>query len=158
MEYAKGFKFRIYPNAEQQKIINQTLGCARFVYNHFLAVRQDSWQEKHESVTYVKSSRMLEYKVKLYGCDLVKVDTFYPSSQTCSCCGYQNRAAKNLGIRRWTNTLPSGTVSVKPEVNIYCQSNGKGSNAGHLGGFKDTENQVGVISPEIFQKEAGCAV
>ena len=59
MEYAKGFKFRIYPNVEQQKIINQTLGCARFVYNHFLAVRQDSWQEKHESVTYVKSSRML---------------------------------------------------------------------------------------------------
>ena len=36
MEYVKGFKFRIYPNAEQQKIINHTLGCARFVYNHFL--------------------------------------------------------------------------------------------------------------------------
>ncbi len=124
----------------------------------FLAVRRDTWQEKHESVTYVKSSRMLEYKVKLYGCDLVKVDTFYPSSQTCSCCGYQNRATKNLGIRRWTNTLPSGTGSVKPEVNVYCQSNGKGSNAGHLGGFKDTENQVGVVSSEIFQKEAGCAV
>ena len=59
MEYVKGFKFRIYPNAEQQKIINQTLGCARFVYNHFLAVRRDSWQEKRESVTYVKSSHML---------------------------------------------------------------------------------------------------
>ena len=59
MKYAKGFKFRIYPNVEQQKIINQTLGCVRFVYNHFLAVRRDSWHEKHESVTYVKSSRML---------------------------------------------------------------------------------------------------
>lgn len=59
MEYTKGFKFRIYPDAEQQKIINQTLGCARVVYNHFLALRRDSWQEKRESVTYVKSSRML---------------------------------------------------------------------------------------------------
>ena len=59
MEYTKGFKYRIYPNEEQQKIINQTLGCARFVYNHFLAVRREGWQEKHESVTYVKSSRML---------------------------------------------------------------------------------------------------
>ena len=54
--------------------------------------------------------------------------------------------------------LPSGTGIVKPEVNIYCQGNGKGSNAGHLGGFKDAENQVGVVSSEIFQKEAGCAV
>ena len=59
MVYTKGFKFRIYPNAEQQKIINHTLGCTRFVYNHFLAVRRDSWQEKHECVTYVKSSRLL---------------------------------------------------------------------------------------------------
>ena len=59
MKYAKGFKFRIYPNAEQQKFINQTLGCARCVYNHFLARRRDNWQEKHESVTYVKSSRFL---------------------------------------------------------------------------------------------------
>jgi IS605 OrfB family transposase len=59
MEYTKGFKFRIYPNAEQQKIINQTLGCTRFVYNHFLSTRRDSWQEKQESVTYIKSSRML---------------------------------------------------------------------------------------------------
>ena len=56
------------------------------------------------------------------------------------------------------NPLASGTGIVKPEVNIYCQGNGKGSNAGHLGGFKDTENQVGVVSSEIFQKEAGCAV
>ena len=37
MEYS--YKFRIYPNTEQQTLIQKTFGCARFVYNHFLAQR-----------------------------------------------------------------------------------------------------------------------
>ena len=41
---------------------------------------------------------MLEYK-----CDnLVKVDKWFASSQTCSECGYVNTATKNLAIREWT--------------------------------------------------------
>ncbi|MCK9476875.1 MAG: transposase [Candidatus Muirbacterium halophilum] len=34
--------------------------------------------------------RQLEYKVKWYNRDLVFVDRFYPSSKTCSACGYIN--------------------------------------------------------------------
>lgn len=37
MEYS--YKFRIYPNTEQQTLIQKTFGCCRFVYNHFLAQR-----------------------------------------------------------------------------------------------------------------------
>ena len=33
------YKFRIYPNREQQTLIQKTFGCARYVYNHFLAQR-----------------------------------------------------------------------------------------------------------------------
>lgn len=32
--------------------------------------------------------KQLEYKCKWYGKNLVFVNTFYPSSRTCSCCGY----------------------------------------------------------------------
>ena len=39
--YTLGYKFRIYPNRTQENLINRTLGCARFVFNHFLAVRRD---------------------------------------------------------------------------------------------------------------------
>ena len=45
--------------------------------------------------------RMLEYKAMPHGCRIVRVPTFYPSSQTCCNCGYQNRNIKNLGIRKW---------------------------------------------------------
>ncbi|WP_270838080.1 zinc ribbon domain-containing protein, partial [Mitsuokella multacida] len=31
----------------------------------------------------------------------LKVDTFYPSSQTCSVCGYQNPLTKDLSVREW---------------------------------------------------------
>lgn len=59
MKYTLGYKYRIYPNKTQQNIINQTLGCARFVYNHFLAVRRDEWKANHKSVTYIQTSSML---------------------------------------------------------------------------------------------------
>ncbi len=32
----KAYKFRLYPNKEQTKLINKTFGCGRFVYNHYL--------------------------------------------------------------------------------------------------------------------------
>ena len=37
MEYA--YKFRVYPNAAQQNLIERTFGCCRYVYNHYLAYR-----------------------------------------------------------------------------------------------------------------------
>ena len=54
-----GYKYRIYPNKNQRTLINKTLGCRRFVYNHFLAVRRDEWQSNHKSIGYVQTSAML---------------------------------------------------------------------------------------------------
>lgn len=44
---------------------------------------------------------MLEYKCKQKGKVFVKVDKWYPSSQTCSCCGYKNPLVKDLKVRQW---------------------------------------------------------
>ena len=69
--YTLGYKFRIYPNRTQENLINRTLGCARFVFNHFLAVRRDEWKANHNSLTYVKTSKLLtdlKKREKLHGC------------------------------------------------------------------------------------------
>lgn len=44
----------------------------------------------------------LEYKAEKYGVQLYKIHQYYPSSQTCSCCGYRNLNLKDLSIRQWT--------------------------------------------------------
>lgn len=47
--------------------------------------------------TFVK---MLEYKSKWYGRELIKVSRWYPSTITCSRCRYQNKKI-NLDTRKW---------------------------------------------------------
>lgn len=47
-------------------------------------------------------TRMLEYKLEWQGKTLVKIDKWYPSSQLCSECGYQNSETKSLLVREWT--------------------------------------------------------
>ncbi len=46
-------------------------------------------------------ARQLEYKTRWYGKCQVKVDRFFPSSQTCNRCGFVNKATKDLAIREW---------------------------------------------------------
>lgn len=44
---------------------------------------------------------MLAYKLEDRGKKLVKIGRYYPSSQMCHSCGYQNSEIKNLSIRKW---------------------------------------------------------
>lgn len=50
MEYS--YKFRIYPNKEQQSQIEQTFGCCRYVYNHYLTVRREAYEKDKIALNY----------------------------------------------------------------------------------------------------------
>ena len=41
----KGLEIRLYPSKEQRGLINRTLGCSRFVYNHILAMKKELWED-----------------------------------------------------------------------------------------------------------------
>lgn len=43
----------------------------------------------------------LKYKFEDMGKQIIKVDKFFASSQTCSVCGYKNPETKNLSVRTW---------------------------------------------------------
>ena len=57
MEYS--YKFRIYPNREQQTLIQKTFGCARYVYNHFLAQRTAEYKTTGKSPTRFQQDKEL---------------------------------------------------------------------------------------------------
>lgn len=44
---------------------------------------------------------MLTYKAAWNNKQVVKIDRFFPSSQTCNVCGYRNSETKNLKVREW---------------------------------------------------------
>lgn len=55
----KAYTFRLYPNEAQARQINKTIGCARFIYNYFLARRKEHYAELGESLSKGRCSKML---------------------------------------------------------------------------------------------------
>ena len=79
---------------ENQMVAIEDLKISNMMKNHKLAkaIADVSWYEFF---------RQLEYKSVTYNSKIVKIPTYYPSSQTCSVCGYQNPIIKNLAVREW---------------------------------------------------------
>ena len=55
----KSFKVRIYPTQEQQTLLEKSFGASRFIYNHFLKLKQYLYQEFNIKITYNHMSKML---------------------------------------------------------------------------------------------------
>ena len=63
----KAYKYRIYPNKEQQILIAKTFGCCRFVYNYYLDKRIQAYKENKTSLNYYDCSKDLTSLKKRIG-------------------------------------------------------------------------------------------
>lgn len=52
----KAYKYRIYPNKQQKILISKTFGCTRFVYNYYLAKRQEVYDTEGKNFSYNQCS------------------------------------------------------------------------------------------------------
>ncbi len=55
----KAYKYRIYPDLEQEILINKTFGCVRFVYNKMLANRKEIYEQFKDDKEVLKQQKYL---------------------------------------------------------------------------------------------------
>jgi len=55
----KSYKIRLYPNKEQKILLDKHFGCTRFVYNHFLNVRNVEYKTNKVNMSYYDTANEL---------------------------------------------------------------------------------------------------
>ncbi|MDR2233892.1 MAG: transposase [Tannerella sp.] len=60
----KDYKYRIYPDREQQVLINKSIGCCRYIYNWALARRKNVYETEKRTLSVTELSRELTYLKK----------------------------------------------------------------------------------------------
>ena len=78
---------------ESQTLVMEDLNIGGMVKNHKLA-------KSIQNVCWGELRRVLEYKSKWLGHNLIFIDRWAPSTKTCSCCGFKNDAL-TLSDRSW---------------------------------------------------------
>ena len=62
----KGYKYRLYPNKEQEVQLQKTFGCCRFVYNQTLAYRKEKYDKEYTTFTlYKKNAKKMKQRTLL---------------------------------------------------------------------------------------------
>jgi putative transposase len=55
----RAYRYRFYPSESQKENLAHTFGCSRWIYNHFLAFKTQSWKESKKKVDYHQCSSIL---------------------------------------------------------------------------------------------------
>ncbi|SDI55034.1 IS200/IS605 family element RNA-guided endonuclease TnpB [Natribacillus halophilus] len=118
----KAYKFRIYPTKEQEILIAKTIGCSRFVFNHFLSKWKSEYQETGKGLTYnACSSQLTQLKKELDW--LKEVDSIAIQSSLKNLANAyarffkkQNEAprfkSKNNKVQSYTTKHTNGNISI----------------------------------------------
>ena len=58
----KAFKYRLYPNNEQQELFAKTFGCVRFIYNKMLSDKIEYYKETKQKLNNTPAQYKKEFE------------------------------------------------------------------------------------------------
>lgn len=119
----KAYKFRIYPNKEQEKQINKTFGCVRFVYNNILSYRKEIYEKENKSLSKVDCNNYCNRVLKSKYIWLKEVDKFALTNSIYDMdnaynkffkenAGYPKYKSKHNNYKSYTTNYTNGNIDV----------------------------------------------
>lgn len=93
LDFLHKLSSKIVHDSQVDTICIENLAINQMVRNHKLS-------QAISDVAWGKFVDMLKYKSEWYGKNLIQINRYFPSSKTCSCCGFINRDLK-LSDREW---------------------------------------------------------
>lgn len=118
----KAYKYRIYPNKEQEIQIAKTFGCCRFVYNQTLAYRKDTYEQEKKSASKTDCNNYCNRELKKAYEWLKEVDKFALTNAIYSMdsayqkffkehAGYPKFKSKHDNHKSYTTNFTNGNIS-----------------------------------------------
>ena len=114
----KAYKFRIYPNTEQQIILAKTFGCVRFIYNQMLSDKINHYEETKQKL----NNTPAQYKSKFPWLKEVdslalanaqmNLQTAYNSFFRNPKIGFPKFKSKKSNRRSYTTNCVNGNISI----------------------------------------------
>ena len=114
----KAYKFRIYPNAEQQIILTKTFGCVRFIYNQMLSDKINYYEETKQKLYNTPAQYKSEFpwlkevdSLALANAQM-NLQTAYNSFFRNTKIGFPKFKSKKSNRRSYTTNCVNGNISI----------------------------------------------
>ena len=119
----KAYRYRIYPNKEQEIQLAKTFGCCRFVYNQTLAYRKDAYEKEKKSVSKTDCNNYCNRELKKVYEWLKEVDKFALTNAIYDMdsayqkffkehTGYPKFKSKHSNRKSYTTNFTNGNITV----------------------------------------------
>ena len=117
----KGYRFRIYPNKDQQTLLAKTFGCVRFIYNKMLADKIAHYEETGKTLYCYPSQYKKEYpwlrevdSLALVGAQN-SLKTAYSNFFRDKDVGFPKFKSKHDHHQSYTTNLVNGNIALRDE-------------------------------------------